>query len=233
MSNSIQKLMQSGSEESSAVERLADACLSAPKAIWLDREVKPISGEKVKIDLECKSGTKLFRESFDWNISKIYPIGVLVPLGLFICYSIASILSAPLLGIGLALKKISLLTDEKAKKYNDLEEEAIKKQQVVKEQQKQLEELKSRLEKLTEAKIHLAAEKLVKGNPIPVGFDTWMQEAYEKEIERQQGIKNKDEELTTEIGKLNSMIQELSPKIEQQQQVINHLFSSYYPAISQ
>ena len=145
---SIQGLLQKGTSDCGYLEKAADALLTLPRFLWLGREVTlqtstsqknsysiystgDTTQRKIQGVAQVEQRGQVLNLGKDrnpsWWASKTY-LGCLAALVLYP-------LAIPFLAAGLACKKISLLTNPKAKEYHEIVEVFVKDAALIKEEQ--------------------------------------------------------------------------------------------------
>jgi len=102
---SIQGLLQKGMNECSLLEKTADVLLAFPRVLWLNRYIT-VKTEGSTPSFEIGSDRDQYRV---WNF-----------FGPNLFAFMAYILATPFLVVGLACKKIALLSDSKANAYHNI-----------------------------------------------------------------------------------------------------------------
>jgi hypothetical protein len=103
---SIQGLLQKGTSDCSFLEKTADVLLAFPRVLWLDRYITVKTGESSTPSFDVGADRDQYSA---WR----YAGPNLVAL-------VAYILAVPFLVVGLACKKIALLSDSKANSYHNI-----------------------------------------------------------------------------------------------------------------
>lgn len=145
---SIQGLLQKGTSDCGYLEKAADALLTLPRFLWLGREVTlqtstsqknsysiystgDTTQRKIQGVAQVEQRGQVLNLGKDrnpsWWASKTY-LGCLAALVLYP-------LAIPFLAAGLACKKISLLTNPKAKEYHEIVEVFVKDAALIEEEQ--------------------------------------------------------------------------------------------------
>ena len=119
----IKALLTEGRQDRSALEKFADYTLAFPRKMWLGRKIA-IKEHPDHPDIK-RLKNETITDLFLHMVLSSRGLGGFAPLVLSPFYLIASIVALPLLGIGLALKEIAILTDEKTKQYHHFIEKAI------------------------------------------------------------------------------------------------------------
>lgn len=115
---SVQTLLQKGADNCSKLEKAADAILVLPRLLWLGRDVS-VRSEGGKPKITDRMGTS-FVNTFGRNMHKRAEVegSELLFIAGAIGLVLGSIIAAPLLAVGLACKKIALLTSPRSKAYH-------------------------------------------------------------------------------------------------------------------
>ena len=144
----IRSLLNSGRSDETTLEKVADAILAYPRAMWLGKSVHVVreSGD-FTIDTDQKQRSLCGQYGKFMNGSE--GAGILGMLGSPLLL-VANILATPFLCVGLLLKKIAVIRDPEAKKVNEKVEQYQQREKLVAPQLKELrvfQKVKSKAEK--------------------------------------------------------------------------------------
>lgn len=200
---SIQSLLTEGRQDSGLLEKIADYTLAFPRAMWLGRKITITgSGESPFIDHKRNKFYKFISDSLEIasrpGSSGCFGAGLLL---LSPIYLAATTLALPLLCVGLALKEISILTDEKAKQYQSLIDKAT-----------------------IQINLNKENDRLHKKIPILASEFKKLEDTYqEKAKERIEGT----EQLNTQMEKLARKIKTNEEQLSVVQTDLNTIFEAY------
>lgn len=155
---SIKGLLTSGSDHRGTLEKVADNILSYPRAMWRGKKISIVeNGANYQINkLDEKKRNRSINECIGNGFCHLaHGLGGGVEIILLATSWLAtSILSLPFLGVGLALKKIALATDNEANNYHKFVEKVLTEKNI-----------ESKLEKAEKAHKELST-KVVEYEPI-------------------------------------------------------------------
>lgn len=127
----IGALLSRGRPEETMLEKIADGVLALPRAMWQGR----------KVTIEQNQQTATVKDVGNLTEAMYWPkSGKPEKIGKTVVYGILSLVAAPILLLGLALKGIALAADPKARAYsiivqNNLDIDALKKKKKTLEEQ--------------------------------------------------------------------------------------------------
>lgn len=120
----VQGLLQEGTKECSMLEKIADAILAFPRALWKGRTITVVEkgAECVIKDKETNSLASWVKSGWEESGRNI-SVALMSLIGSIVLVA-GSIIAAPFLAVGLACKKIALLKNPGANDYHELIEAA-------------------------------------------------------------------------------------------------------------
>ncbi|MBA3817233.1 MAG: hypothetical protein H0X29_12105 [Parachlamydiaceae bacterium] len=148
----IQALMNKGDPNNSFLEKVADAVNILPRAMWCSKRLTVINSKDSTdgLNLQFEKNNTITNRFWGKNglgfIGLGSAFGGLAMLVTGVTYAVLSVIAAPCLGIGLALKKIALLKNERAQSYSHIVSQILQEQYDAKQLKKAVAKAKKKEE---------------------------------------------------------------------------------------